>query len=213
MKHYLSTALTLVCVLLVLSLVVVKRGDNAQHQADAGAIADFSNRLASAQAEVATGTAALLALSNRLDESRSASMTFSNHLLEAESTVALNLEQITNLNRRIAELGSENQTLSETLDRRVMALTNQMADLARQIASTESNRIQANIDYAFLENRLHRDVAERLVMQRKFYNPSALQTQLEYLKTHPIEVISSESIYAGLDVEVSSNRFHVLSSN
>ncbi len=210
MKQYLSAALALVCIVLVVSLIVVKRGDNAQHENDAGTIADFSNRLDSAQMQVAFCKGTILTLSNSLDECRSVSATFSNHLTEAESTIALNAEQITHLTRQVAQLESENQTL----DRRVMGLTNQVAGLTTQIALTETNLAQANKDYALLENRLRRDVAERLVVERRFNNLSELQTQMEKLKQHPAGAISTESIYAGLDVEVQSNgTVHVISPN
>jgi chromosome segregation ATPase len=212
MKQYLSTALALACTVLVLSLVVMKRGDNAQHVNDAGAIADFSNRLDSAQTQIAIGKGTILTLSNRLDESWSASLMFSNQLIEAESTLALNTDQITNLTRQVAELKSENQTLGQTLDRRVLDLTNQVAGLTSQIALIQASLNQANKDYALLENRLRRDVAERIVVERKFNNPSELQAQLQKLKQHPAEVISAEGIYAGLGVEVISNgAFHVIS--
>ena len=181
MKQYLSTVLALACAVLVISLIVIKRGDNAQHENDAGAMAGCSNQLTLAQAQIAGCNEMMLALSNSLDESRSASLTFSNQLTEAESTIVLGTEQITNLTRQVAEVESENQTLG----RRVMDLTNQMAGLTRQIASTERSLDQANKDYALLENRLRRDVAERVVVERKFNNPSELQAQMQYLKKHP----------------------------
>jgi chromosome segregation ATPase len=210
MKQYLSIVLALACTALVISLVVIKRGDNAQHETDAGAIADFSNRLDSAQMQIATGKGMILTLSNSLDESRSASSVFSNHLVEAESALALDTEQITNLTRRVAEMESENQTLGQTLGRRVMDLTNQMAGLTMQIALTETNLNQANKDYALLENRLRRDVAERVVVERKFNNPSELRAQIQKLKKNPAGVISADNIYTGLDVEVTSNLLHVV---
>ena len=210
MKLYLPIVLALACAVLVISLIVIKRGDNAQHENDAGAIADFSNQLTSAQTQIATGNETILTFSNSLDESRSASLTFSNRLIEAESAMVLDTEQITNLNRQVAEMESENQTLG----RRVMDLTNQLAGLTMQIASTTASLNQANKDYALLENRLRRDVAERTVVERKFNNPSELQAQMQKLKKNPTDVISSESIYAGLDVEVKSNgTFHVISPN
>jgi hypothetical protein len=102
---------------------------------------------------------------------------------------------------------SENQTLG----RRVMDLTNQMAGLTSQIASNEAGLNQANKDYALLENCLRRDVAERVVAERKFYNPLELQTQMQKLKKNPAEAISAENIYRGLDVEVKSNgTLHVI---
>ncbi|HYA79118.1 MAG TPA: hypothetical protein VED19_01255 [Candidatus Nitrosopolaris sp.] len=209
MKHYLSTALALACIALVISLVVTKRGDNAQYESDAGAITGFSNQLASVKVQVAAYNGTLTTLSNSLDESRSVSLTLSNHLAEAESTVALDTEQITNLNRQVAEVASENQALRL----HAMDLTNQMAGLTSQIALIETNLAQANKDYALLENRLRRDVAERLVVERKFYNLPALQAQVERLKTYPGGDVSAKSIYAGLDVEVKSNAVHVIAPN
>ena len=204
MKQYLPTVLALACTVLVVSLVVMKRGDNAQHENDTGTMAGLSNQLTSAQAQMATCNGTILTLSNSLDESRSASLTFSNHLVEIESTIALETGQVTNLIRLIAEVQSENQTLSQTLSQRVTDLTN-------QIVSTKASLDEANKNYALLENRLHRDVAERVVVERKFNNPPELQAQMQKLKKQPAEVISAEGIYAGLDMEVSSNRFHVIS--
>ena len=208
MKPYLSIVLALACTALVISLVVMKRSDNAQHESDAGAIAGYSNQLTSAQTQIAIGNGTMLTLSNSLDECRSVSLAFSNHLIEAESAMVLCTEQITNLNRQVAEVESENQTLG----RRVMDLTNQMAGLTSQIASNEAGLNQANIDHALLENRLRRDVAERMVVERKFNNPLELQAQMQKLKKNPAGVISADSIYAGLDVEVKSNgTLHVIS--
>jgi chromosome segregation ATPase len=223
MKQYLSIVLALICVVLVIAFIVVKQGDDTQHETDAGAITDFSNQLDSAQIQISTyvGTVItisnsldetsnnLVAISNSLDECQAASSAFSNNLVEAESTIALDAEQITNLSRQIADSASENQTLSQ----HVMDLTNQIDGLTNQIALTETNLAQANIDYALLENRFRIDVAERAVVERKFYNLSELKAQIQELKEYPDEQISAESIYAGLDVEVKSNTFHVISPN
>ena len=211
MKTYLSIALALACTVLVISLVAMKRGDEAQHESDADAMADFSNRLDTAQMQIAVGNGKIITLSNRLDESQSGALILSNQLTEAESALALDAEQITNLTRQVAEARSENQTQGQTLDRRVMELTNQLAGLTSQLASTQAHLDQANKDYALLENRLRIDVAERVVVERKFNNPLELQAQLQKLKAHPAEVISAGDIYAGLDVEVKSNTFHVIS--
>ncbi len=211
MKQYLPTVLALVCTVLVVSLIVLKRGDAVQHENDADAIAGFSNRLDTAQAQIAFCNGTLITLSNSLDECRSASLTCSNRLMEAESNLALDTEQITNLNRQVAEVESKNQTLDQTFGQRVMDLTNQVAGLTNQIALTTASLDQANKDYALLENRLRRDVAERIVMERKFNNPLELKAQMENLKWSPAQVISADSIYAGLNVEVKSNTFHVIS--
>jgi hypothetical protein len=100
-----------------------------------------------------------------------------------------------------------------------MDLTNQLVALTRQNARTEAslaeantNLVQAGKDYARLENRLRRDVAERLVMERKFNCFPELQTQERQLKEFPVGVISAEDIYAGLDVVVRGDgKFYVIS--
>lgn len=210
-------ALALAGIVLVISLIVVKRGDNAQHETDAGAIADYSNRLSSAELRVAIREGTMLTFSNRLDASLSASLVFSNQLMAAQSNIALGSEQITSLNRQVADVKSENQTL----DGRVMSLTNQLAGCTNQIAlieaslaQTNKDLVQARKDYALLENRFRIDVAERTVVERKFNNPPELQAQMRKLKKNPAGVISADSIYAGLNVEVKSNgTCHVIAPN
>jgi chromosome segregation ATPase len=206
---YLSIAFALAFAGALISLIFVKQSDNAQHDTDVNAITDFSNRLDAAQTQVAFLTGTTITLSNSLDQSRSEFLTFSNQLMEAQSNIALATEQVTNLTRHVAEVESENQTLNQ----RVMDLTNQVAGLTGQIALTQSNLDLANKNYALLENRLRRDVAERVVVERKFNNPRELEAQLKYLRNNPAAEVSAESIYAGLDVEVVSNAFHVISPN
>lgn len=210
MKQYLSITLSLVCVVLVVVLVFVKQGDDARHGTDIGTIAGFSNRLDSAQTQIALCNGKLITLSNRLVECRSASFALSNQLADTQSTVLLQSGQITNLTRQIAGMSSENQSL----DRRVMELTNQVVGLMGQIAASGASLVEAGRNYGLLENRLRRDVAERIVVERKFNNPSELQAQLQNLKTNPARVISAESILAGLDIEVNSNgTYYVISPN
>lgn len=216
MKQYLSIILTLACAALVVSLIVVKHGDNAQHDTDAGAITDYSNQLATAQSQITGDEETILVCSNSLEitsnslnQALSDSLVFSNHLNEAESTIALEADQITNLDRQVVDSSSENQTLGQ----RVMDLTNQVAVLTGRITLTESNLARANKDYTLLENRLRIDVGERLVIERKFSDVWELQSQIENLKAHPAQEISADNIYAGLDVEVKSNSFHVIAPN
>ncbi len=100
------------------------------------------------------------------------------------------------------------------MNQRVTDLTSQltirMGNLTQQLTATKASLDQANQDYALLENRFRIDVAERVVVERKFNNPSELQAQLQNLKQNPAKVISAESIYAGLDVEVKADRAHIL---
>jgi chromosome segregation ATPase len=201
MKSYFSKALVVVSILLVVALAAIKWSDNAQLNTADGTINDYSNRLDTAQSQIAVRDGDLLTLSNSLADCTSASLALSNQLAEARSNVALQTEQITNLNRQLAEAESENQTLTQS----VMDLTNQVTGLTKEIALTEANLEQENTDYAVLETRLRQDVAERLVMERKFNNLTELQTQTWYLEQNPSAAISAGSIYKGLDLEVNSN--------
>jgi hypothetical protein len=66
--------------------------------------------------------------------------------------------------------------------------------------------------YTLLENRLRRDVGERVVMERQFNSPSELQAQIKKVKDNPPRPVTPQNIYHGLDIEVESNgTFHVLS--
>jgi chromosome segregation ATPase len=195
---------------------MTKRSDDAQHENDTSAITDFSNQLTSAKAKLINRDETLIVLSNNLSANQSAALTFSNQLAEAQSTLVLGAEQITNLTRQVAQMTLEKKTLDQhamDLTNQMTMLTSQMAGLTNQNALARASLDQAYKDYSLLENRLRRDVAERLVVERKFNNPSELQTQMEKLKKNPAETISAESIYAGLDVEVKSNAFHVILPN
>ena len=162
--------------MLAVALYTVKQVAAAQHDSDAGAITDFSNRLDTAQLDLATRNGSMILFSNSLDESRSEALTFSNRLTDAEAGITVDLEQITNLSQHIATLETNNQILvQQTAD-----LTNELAGLSGKIASaqtslTQTNQdlVQAYKDYGLLENRLRRDVAERVVMERKFSNAVA----------------------------------------
>jgi chromosome segregation ATPase len=205
MKSNLSKILLVMSILLAVALTATKWSDNANLETATATIYDYSNRLDTAQAQISIRDGKILTLSNTLAET---SLTLSNQLSEAQSTGALQTDQITDLNRQVAATAAENRTLS----RSIMSLTNQLATLMSRNAQIETSLAQANTnldqagkDYAKLENRLRRNVAERLVVERKFNSIPELQAQLRQLKEFPAGEISLESIYAGLDVVVNGD--------
>jgi predicted nucleic acid-binding Zn-ribbon protein len=211
MKHLSAVILGLVCLGLVASLFVSKSNDNAQHEKDAEAITSSSNLLSLAQTEVADCKGKMVTLSNRLETCQSTSLTFSNELIEAKSAHATAKEdlnrQINDLNQRITQSESEKQASSQ----HIADMANQIAELTNQIASVQASLLQASKDYALLENRFRRDVAERVIAERKFNNRSELKTQLEYLQWNPAREISEDRIREGLNVVVGkSNLCYVI---
>ena len=211
MKHLSAVILGLVCLALAISLFVSKRNDNAQHETDAEAITSASNLLSSAQTEVAACKGKMLTLSNRLETCESTSLTFSNELIEVKSAHATAKEelnrQISDLNGRITQSESEKQASSQ----HIADMANQIAELTNQIASAQASLLQANKDYALLENRFRRDVAERVIAERKFNNRTELKARLEYLQWNPASEISEDRIREGLNVVVGrSNLCYVI---
>lgn len=210
----LPIVLALVCAALVAALFVTKQGDNAQHETDVATLTECSNTLAAAQVEISSTHIALTTLSNRLDAAQSATVAVSNQLAEAQSNVALGAEQVSALTKKITALKAENQTFAQN----AVELTNQMATLTeswrQQIAIAQTNALRVSQDHVQLENRLRRDVAERIMVERKFNSPTELKNQLAKVMANPTNEITAEKIYAGLDVEVKSDgSIHVLSPN
>jgi len=213
MKSYLSLTFLVVSVLLAVMLAMAKHADNAQLEVAASAMADCSNRLDTAQAQMVIREGTLLTLLTLLTLTET-SLEFSNRLTDAQSKLALQTDQITSLNRQVAVAAAENQTLGLS----ITDLTNQLATLTGRISQTEDSLTRTNGDlvqlrknYALLDNRLRRDVAERVVVERRFNNLAEVQAQAAKLWKYPTLWVTPESIYAGLDVEVkSSGSAHVI---
>ena len=208
MKSNSTIVLAVVSVLLAVVLFLIKHADNQQMAADAGVIMDFSNRLDSATILLSVRAGTIDGLSNRLEQCHSAAAALSNQLTQAQATLASDAEQLAKLNQSATAAAAENQNLNQ----QVMTLTNQMTRLTQQLALTQTSLTQTNQDlvrlqkdYARLDNRFRRDVAERVVVERKFNSPAEVKAQLKKLQTHSALPVTPESIYAGLNVEIVSN--------
>jgi len=214
MKHLLTVILGLLGLGLAVSLFVSKQNSAAQHEKDAEAITSASNLLSSAQSEVAAFKGKVITLSNQLETCQSTSLTFSNELLEAKSALTTAKEgldrQITELNRQITRQSTQLETEKQASSQRNADLTHQIAELTNQIASAQARLLQANKDYVLLDNRFRRDVAERVIAERKFNNRTELKAQMENLQRHPNKEISEDRIREGLNVEVKSNLCYVI---
>jgi len=187
------------------------RNHNALHEIDAAAIVDTSNQLYSAHSEIVACKKTIAAFSNQLETCQSASLTTSNQLVEAKAARAAATEEIAALKQQSTQQAAQFESEKQTLAERVGSLTNQMAGLTNQLASARTNLDLANKEYALLENRFRRDVAERVIVERKFNNDSELKAQLEFLKWNPKLKISEDRIREGLNVVVKSNICYVIS--
>ena len=206
-----TVGLVAISILLGGALFLTKRSDSAQMAANATTITDFSNRLDAVQAQLTARNGDLISLSNNFAAS---ALECSNRLTTAEATLALQSEQLTNLNQQLTTATAENQSL----DRHVTDLTNQIATLTQNLDQTKASLtqtndalVQAGKDYVLLENRFHRDVAERVMAERRFNNLAEVQAQEQKLMKAGAPWVTPQSVYADLNVEVSSNGVvHVL---
>jgi predicted nucleic acid-binding Zn-ribbon protein len=214
MKHLSTAILGLLCLGLAVSLFVSKRNNDLQHERDAETITSGSNLLSSCQSEVVAFKGKVITLSNRLETCQSTSLTFSNELIEAKSALATAKEglerQITDLNRQITQQSRQLETEKQASSQSIADLTHQIAELTNQIASVRASLLQGNKDYVLLENRFRRDVAERVIVERRFNNRTELKAQLEYLQTNPRVEISEDRIREGFNVVVKSNLCYVI---
>jgi chromosome segregation ATPase len=217
MKSILLVILGIVSLGLAVTLFLTKQGDNAQRTTDGAAILDLSNELSTAQAQYAANSDTIITLSNSLAQAQSGSLAISNQLADAQSAVGRDADQIVSLKTQVAEIETTNRAVNQqatALAGQVTGLTQQLSLTQTNLASVNEALAQANDQYSLLENRFRINVAERAVMQRKFYNPNELQKQLDSLKHFPSVEVSDDMIYAGLDVEVRSNgTFHVIKPN
>ena len=217
MKTNLTIILVIVSVVLAGALFLTRHSDNVQMASDAASIVDYSNRLDTAVMQISERNGTLVILSNTLTQTMQASQTLSNQLTAVRVTLAQNTEQIGKLNQQVTATTAENQSLNQ----QVMTLSNQMTGLSGQIDQTRANLtrtnqdlVQLHQDYMLLDNRFRRDVAERVVVERKFNTYSEVEAQLKRLWSHSDPLATPESIYKGLDVEVKANgEAHVIAPN
>ncbi len=200
--------LSAVSVGLLAILFLTKHGDNAQIEAGNTSLADCSNRLDSAQTQLAARDTSIVTLNNSLTEASTAALASSNLLADAQGKILLQNELMTGLNRQLDGVKNEKADLAV----RIAGLTAQMASVSNQLTATQASLTQTNAalvqtraDYAALESKFRQDVAARTVAERRFNNLVEVQAQEKKLMKSGAEWVTPESIYAGLSVEVFSN--------
>jgi predicted nucleic acid-binding Zn-ribbon protein len=211
MKYLLPVILGLLCAGLAIALFSSKRDSEEQRAKDAETITSTSNMLSTAWKEVAAIRGNVSTLSNQFETFQSTALTLSNQVIDAQSALATAKEaserQITDLKAQSAQLETEKQASNQ----RIVELTNHISNLANQIASAQTNLLHASKEYALLENRFRRDVAERVIVERRFNNRSELKARLEYLQWNPVLEITEDRIREGLNVVVGkSNLCYVI---
>jgi len=208
MKNLLAIFLGLIAVILGVALYMTKSGDNAQIANLNTSLSDSSNRMDIVNAQVTVRDTELYTLSNNLVAASAAVTEVSNQLAGAQSTIGEQKQQVAKLNSQLTDLGAQNDALNRSLvdSTNQLIAANQLQQATQaSLEQTNAALVQLQSDYSVVGQRLREDVAGRLVLERKWRNPAALQEQLDDLKYSPEDVITAEKIYAGFNVLVSSN--------
>jgi len=208
MKNLLAIFLGLIAILLGVGLYLTKSGDNTQIINLNTSLSDCSNRLDIVNAQVVVRDTQIYTLSNNLAAASATLMEVSNQLGQAQAATDEQKQKMAKLNSQLADINAQNDALNRSL----VDATNQLLAASRLQQATQASLEQTNAalvqlqgDYSVVGQRLQEDVASRLVLERKWRNPAALSEQLDNLKYSPEDVITTEKIYAGLNVLVSSN--------
>jgi len=208
MKNFLTVLFGVAAVILAIALVVTKSNDNSQLSVASASLAECTNRLDEFVVKIGARETTISALSNHVAVLTVVTLENSNRLEQAQVALADRNRETTNLAAQVEQLTASKDTMARELG----VASNELTAVSVRLAAVESSLIVTNEaliklqrDYATLGERLKQDVAERLVVERKFQNPSAIQEQLVALKKSPAGEITSDRIYAGLNVLVTSN--------
>ncbi len=196
------TILAVVCVGFAVAVVVIKQQADARQAENVSTIADFSNQIVKANANIADLNQANLNLSSDLATNQVLSQALSNQLAEttgilASTTASLQSaqQQITNLNDHISDLEAQNQVL----DQRANSLSNTIATLNTQITDTESKLASSETNNAFLDDELKEQMAQRAKLEQKFNDLKEVRAQVRKLRDDMIVARELAMLRAGID--------------
>ncbi|MEY4916392.1 MAG: hypothetical protein RL616_305 [Verrucomicrobiota bacterium] len=177
--------LIVACLGLGVALFATKKQSEEQHSADVTSINSFSNQVVEANDQLKDLSQANLALTNDLALSRQQTLELSNALAVATLTLdqtRANLvdaqTQVTNLSIQITELETQNKVL----DQRAEQLTNTIAQLNTLIAATQGKLAQADINNAYLQDALQKQMAQKAELEHKFSDINEVRAQVKKLK-------------------------------
>lgn len=177
--------LILICIGLVATLVLNRKGTVEERRAKDDKIVSLSNSLEQVTANlndlrqvslenetrVVKQAEALVAMTNTLK-------TVSSNLAKSEASLESTQKQLAERDAKITDLEAQNQAL----DQRATELTNLIVSLTTQIEGTQRKLTASEGDKAFLEKELQRLLAEKADLEKQFNDLSVLRAQVARLK-------------------------------
>jgi len=212
--------LALVAVVLLVSVVYIKKQADDKQARDASTILDFSNQLSKASLDLNELQQVNLTLNRDLATNRAVLGDLSNTLSAVSETVtntraALQSAQdeITTQSTRITDLQAQNQELDARAKRmsdQALELTNTIIALNAQINDTVQKLSASKSDNSFLEKQLQELMAAKAELEHNFDTLAIVREQVSKLRAELVAARRLQWMKEGTDVQLKGAQLMVL---
>jgi DNA repair exonuclease SbcCD ATPase subunit len=177
--------LVVVCVVLGIGLISIKRQADTQRAKDGDSIQNLSNKWNVAANQLDETKQVNAELRKDLDAEKKNYSDLTNNfsqvsanLAQAETSLRTSEQEVAKRDVKIAELESQNQAL----DRRAQDLSLDITNLTAKIDETQKKLLASEGDKSLLEKELKRMVAEKAELERQFNDLTVLRAQVAKLR-------------------------------
>jgi len=212
--------LALVAVVLLVSVLYIKKQADDKQARDASTILDFSNQLSKASLDLNELQQVNLTLNRDLATNRAVLGDLSNTLSAVSETVtntraALQSAQdeITTQSTRITDLQAQNQELDARAKRmsdQALELTNTIIALNAQINDTVQKLSASKSDNSFLEKQLQELMAAKAELEHNFDTLAIVREQVSKLRAELVAARRLQWMKEGTDVQLKGAQLMVL---
>ncbi len=193
--------LALVCLVLGVALIVVKKQSYDQQSKDTDTIATLSNKWVDTTGKLEDQKKVNDTLEKDLAEQKKAYGDLTNtysqaasDLTRAEAALQASQQAIKEKDAKISDLEAQNQSL----DKKALDLSNEITNLTSQISDTQRKLLATQGDKSFLEKELKRLMAEKSELERQFNDLRVVRAQLSRLKEEMVIARRLEWIRMGV---------------
>jgi len=208
--------LALVAVVLLVSVVYIKKQADDKQARDASTILDFSNQLSKASLDLNELQQVNLTLNRDLATNRAVLGDLSNTLSAVSETVTNTraaLQSAQDEITRITDLQAQNQELDARAKRmsdQALELTNTIIALNAQINDTVQKLSASKSDNSFLEKQLQELMAAKAELEHNFDTLAIVREQVSKLRAELVAARRLQWMKEGTDVQLKGAQLMVL---
>jgi len=181
--------LIVVCVVLGVGLISIKRQSDKQNEVNQTSIQTFSNKWVVTSSQLDEQKQLEAELRKDLDNEKKTYSELTNNysqvsanLAQTETSLRTSEQEIAKRDVKIAELETQNQAL----DRQAQDLSLDITNLSAKIDDTQKKLLASEGDKSLLEKELKRMVAEKAELERQFNDLTVLRAQVAKLKEEQV---------------------------